>query len=39
MTSIAKSVVLAAIVLLPAAAWAQTSDSAYCSALADKYQR
>jgi hypothetical protein len=26
-------------VVLPAAAWAQSTDAAYCSALAQKYQR
>ena len=33
------SIALTAILLLPAAAGAQMSDSAYCSAMADKYQR
>lgn len=39
MMTFTKSMVVCAIVLAPAAAWAQMSDAAYCSALSDKYQK
>ena len=39
MMTFVKSMVVCGVVLVPAVAWAQMSDAAYCSALSDKYQK
>jgi hypothetical protein len=39
MVSVLKSAIVCAVILLPAASWAQQNDAAYCSALAQKYQK